>query len=127
MAVNFTVAEKSTCSGMVETFEELRAELSELHDNCTVNSMNSPLPCKILICIHLLAENRILVYINGLHTFVEGVCWTQFWWYTPCCGWLAYWGNRCPWRFVMINALTRSVIPAVIFFKLGSGMNDGLM
>ena len=63
---------------MVETFEELMAIVSALCDNCTVISMDSLLPCKILLGI--LAENYILVYID---IFVEGVYWAQFWWYTP--------------------------------------------
>ena len=40
-----------TCSGMVETVAEnqqLKAEVKELRDNCTV-IVNSPLPCKTLI------------------------------------------------------------------------------
>ena len=40
-----------TCSGMVETVAEnqqLKAEVKELCDNCTV-IVNSPLPCKTLI------------------------------------------------------------------------------
>ena len=71
MAAKFTAAVTSTCSGMVETFEELMA---------IVISMDSLLPCKILLGIS--AENYILVYINGLYIFV-GVCWAKFWWYTP--------------------------------------------
>ena len=49
MAANITAAEEFTCTGMEETVEELRAELSELRDNCTVININSTLPCKILI------------------------------------------------------------------------------
>ena len=48
----------------VETVEELRAELNELCNNCTV-IMNSSLPCKILIK-YTLAVNCILVCIDGL-------------------------------------------------------------
>ena len=43
--------------------------------------MDSLLPCKILLGIS--AENYILVYVDGLYIFVEGVCWAKFWWYTP--------------------------------------------
>ena len=90
MAANVTAAEEFTCSGMEETVEELRAELSELRDNCTVINMNSTLPCKILIMYtsgNMLAENCILECVDGLHIIVEGVRWTKFWWYTPVDGW----------------------------------------
>ena len=55
-----------TCSGMVETVAEnqqLKAEVKELRDNCTV-IVNTPLPCKtptlsVYAFVHLL-ENYIL-------------------------------------------------------------------
>ena len=82
-----------TCSGMVETVAEnqqLKAEVKELRDNCTV-VVNSPLPRKTLI---MYAFMRLLepelyscMYIDGSHVNVDGVRWTKFWWYTPADGW----------------------------------------
>lgn len=81
-----------TCSGMVETVAEnqqLKAEVKELRDNCTV-VVNSLSPCKTLIMyatVHLLKSYIFFMYIDGSHVNVDGVRWTKFWWYTPADGW----------------------------------------
>ena len=90
---NLMAAEECTYSGMVETVKKLRAELRELHDNCTVVSKKSPLPCKALIGSYISAvayigeKCTLHMHADCSNIIVEGVRWTKFWWYTPVDGW----------------------------------------
>ena len=103
-----------TCSGMVETVAEnqqLKAEVKELRDNCTV-VVNSLSPCKTLIMnatVHLLKS-----YILFVHRWLTCKCGRSSLdkiLVVHSCRWLACWGNGCPWRFVnACSAYTNSQI-----------------